>query len=425
MNKKIYFSCAPSGVGSGANLGMQTVDFAIFNILKEINNTDRFILTAPWSAYNDDIKTLKLKERDNFPIKHIYGLSQFENLSPGDGVFYWGDFQWGFDYQIQSAYRLKKNILKETPQSDFELKRTIENRFLLRNFFESQMESFEIFSYGTTLFQNRFYDFLDSDYFDNLKWLIRKSSFIKFRDPYSANFCSEIRNDFSTSFQGVDAALLSTKEELLSLPIGDKEFINVFEGQIGYYFGRSSNAYPKYHVTKFIKEIQKKFNKKLVRIPWAYFSMGLFSDAMDKYFKIFRVAREVYDDAFFVSGDILKGMAKCSLIITDTYHVAINAIALGIPALMIPEFRSSRKRDANMGYIESWRDKRVLLYQSNSLSDLLVLPDLLENRDYRQSKIQVLKKVLETHESDSILFEPILRRAKYDRELIRSLLCSF
>ena len=425
MSKKIYFSCAPCGMGNGANIGMQTVDFAIYNILKKVKSGNNIFLTTTWPAYSNDPKILRLKDRDSFPTKFSYGLSQYEDLLPGDAVFYWGDFQWGLDYQVQSTYRLKKNILKETSYNDSELRRTIEDRFLLKNFFEKKLELIEIFSYGTTLFQNRLYDFLDTEYFDNLKWLIRRSSFIKFRDPYSADFCSSVKNDFQASFQGVDAALLSSKEELLSLPLGDAEFINAFEGQIGYYFGRSSSAYPKYEVTRFVKEIQKKLNKKLVRIPWAYFSSGLFADSMDRYFQLFRIVRSSYKDSTFVSGDILKGMSKCALIITDTYHVAINAINLGVPVLMIPEFRTAMNRDANMGYIESWRDKRVLLYLSNSLSDLLVLPDLLKNRSYRNNKIKILEKLLEDNHSIEILYGPILRRAKHDRELIENLLNTF
>lgn len=266
---------------------------------------------------------------------------------------------------------------------------------------------------------------MDTEYLDNLKWLITKSSFIKFRDPYSANFCAAIRNDFKTSYEGVDATLLSTKEELLSLPEGDKEFTETFEGQIGYYFGRSSRAFPKYHVTKFVKELQTALGKKLARIPWTYFVKGLFTDSMDKHFNFFRVSKVSYKDSLFVAGDILKAVANCSIIITDTYHVAINAIALGVPVLMFPEFRSSNKRDANMGYIESWRDKRVMLFLSNSLSDLLVLPDLLRNSYYRKSKIQIVETMLGNKNAINVLFEPIWNKAKHDREQIQNVLSSF
>ncbi len=426
MGKKIFINCAPNGIGHGSNFGMQTVDFAIHNILKDVNKTDHILLTTPWSAYSDDSETLPLKERDNFPTKLIYGLPQFDELSEGDAVFYWGDFQWGADYQVQSAYRLKKNILGEQhSKDDLKFKSIVENRFLLKDLFDKESEAIKIFSYGTTLFQNRLYDFLDQEYFNNLKWLIRKSSFIKFRDPYSANFCAAIRNDFKTSYEGVDATLLSTREELLSLPEGDKEFAEAFKGQIGYYFGRSSGAFPKYYVTKFVKELQTVLGKKLVRIPWTYFVKGLFADSMDKYFSFFRVSKESYKDSHFVSGDILKAIANCSIIITDTYHVAINAIAVGVPVLMVSEFRPSTKRDANMGYIESWRDKRVMLYLSNSLNDLLILPDLLKKPYYRKSKIQIVETLLANTNSLNVLFEPIWNKAKFDRGQIQNVLSSF
>ncbi|MGH2563297.1 MAG: hypothetical protein ACRDE5_02210, partial [Ginsengibacter sp.] len=153
MGKKIYFNCAPNGIGHGSNFGMQTVDFAIYNILKSLKKNNDIILTTLWNAYSNDSEMLRLKERDNFPTEFSYNLSQFDELSPGDAVFYWGDFQWGADYQVQSAYRLKKNIFREPySNDDFKFKRIIENRFLLRNFFEKKSEEIEIFSYGTTLF---------------------------------------------------------------------------------------------------------------------------------------------------------------------------------------------------------------------------------------------------------------------------------
>ena len=66
--------------------------------------------------------------------------------------------------------------------------------------------------------------------------------------------------------------------------------------------------------------------------PWTFFLKRLFTDSMDKYFNFFRVKR-VPIMILFVSGDILKGWQIVLFIVTDTYHVAINAIALGVACI--------------------------------------------------------------------------------------------
>ena len=146
MSKKLYFNCAPNGIGHGSNFGMQTVDFAIHNILKSLKNNDKILLTSPWSAYSDDSQMLKLKARDNSLQNLLYGLSQFEDLSAGDAVFLLGRFSWGADYQVQSAYGLKKIFLKKQDSNDdLKFKKIIENRFLLKDLFKKKSETIEIF----------------------------------------------------------------------------------------------------------------------------------------------------------------------------------------------------------------------------------------------------------------------------------------
>lgn len=417
MSKKIYISCAPSGLGQGSNYGMLTVDFAIYNIVKNIPNKN-IILSSPWVSYSDEACVQALKKRDNFPMHFSYDLAQFDKLDEGDAVFFWGDFQWGYDFQVQSASRLQKSISNKIGGPIGRAFEKIKKRFLLKELYVKKFDKFDLMSYGTTLFQNRMSDLSNVEYADNLKWLINKAKFIKFRDSYSSTYAAGVRNDFKNSYLGLDAALLNTKEELLSLAGPDTSFANSYISNIGYYFGRSSKAFPKYYVVRFLKQIGKITGKKLIKIPWNYFSSGLFTDPLALHLRLLNVKTFKDNNNSFLSGDILSGMSKCALIVTDTYHVAINAIVLNIPVIMIPEFRSSNSRDANMGYIESWRDKRILLFQNNSLSDLMVLPDLLKDKDYIQKKMNIINNVIKNNQMLSMIYSSIHNQAVYDRRLI-------
>lgn len=411
---KTYVSCAPSGVGNGPNYGMLTVDYAIYNIAKQLAPGTLYC-TAPWPAFSKTSPNFKLKERVNFPENIHYELEALGDLQIGDAVLFWGDFQWGRDYQTQSTARLQNHVM---PGRQLPYANLIQDRFLLRKYFLKGNEQITIHSYGTTLFQNRLYDMMDAGYEANLHWLLQNASFIKFRDPYSAQYCATIRNDFERNYLGVDAALLNTKEELLHFNTGDKNFVDAFKGQIGYYLGRSSSAFPSLKVARFLGGMCRDFNKKLVKIPWTYFTKGLFNDSMDTYlqFTFAPIIKPPTDK--FLATDILKAMDACSIIVTDTYHIAVNAIALNKPVFIFPEFRSSAQRDANMGYISAWRDKRVLLFTTNSLADLLINPDLCAQKHYKKSKMEIAQLLITRPELTDKLYQGLHGLAKHDRQQI-------
>lgn len=425
---KIIISCAPAGTGSGSNLGMNTVDFAIENIVKE-NKIENFVeINRPWQSYfpNENGNYPSHKEKD-FPVSNVvYNNLQLikENELP-KAIFYWGDFQHGLDYQLQTAKRLKQVSQKIhlEPLSDIELLQRSRNYFLLYNFYKRNELPFKICMYGVTLFQNGLNDYLNEDYYKNLKWLYKNAIFSKTRESYSANIISNLKEDYNTSFLGVDCALLNTKEELMSLPLNNPKEFNAYNSNIGVFFGRSSKRLSKLCLLKFINTISKKLNKEVVNIPWNYFSGGLLGNNLG----IFSKGIQNYHDfkgVNFTAGDILKGMSSLDLIITDTYHVAINAIALHIPVVCVYEPSPLRERDANMGYRYAWRDKRSLLFQTNNLADFLICSEDLRISKIRNEKVRNIINLLNQKESVvKIAYKNIHEIAKNDRKQIGELLC--
>lgn len=414
---KLIIHCAPSGVGTGSNLGMLTVDYAIQNIIKEIKAEDKIDIWSPWSPYNQTIEAIKNKERDNFNLNHKYNFSDYEKIRSDHTIFFWGDFQWGRDYQIQSSRRI---LDQKISGNSTELEQLSYNRFMLSKLYQEN-SNVNIMSYGTTLFQNRILDYQDEKYISNLEWLVKSAQFVKFRDPYSAFICEHLRQDYDTNYWGLDAAMLNTKNELLSL--SKDEFTNQYQGQIGYFFGRSTGGYPLFHTAVFLNKLKKKLNKNIIRLPWANFSGSkLFVSRFDNLLKMAGLVKSPFENDTYMTGDILGAISKCSVIITDTYHVAINAITLNVPVIMLPEFSPKSQRNANMGYLESWRDKRVLLYQSLSLNDLMVLPDKLNDKNYVSKKIDLIKSIVDNNEILACLYSPIHKKAESERDLIKSIL---
>ncbi len=418
-NRRIIVNCAPSGLGHGANLGMLTVDYAIFNILREFNLDNNIEVRSLWSPYDSSPLGKQLKAKDSFALNIKYGPLNHQKLKKSDTIIYWGDFQWGFDFQIQTAKRIQQKNDVLTYQEALDI---AYSQFMLNDLFKNKVAP-KIMSYGTTLFQNKISDYFNDKYSANLKWLIRNSEYIKFRDPYSSCIAEQITRNFENNHLGMDAALLNKSSELLSLSDINKEFVSQFEGKIGYFFGRSTKSFPFLSVIKFLNRLTQRLNTKAIKLPWSHFTgSGLFSSTFDKVFKHLGHNQQVDTKMLNFNGDLFKAMRNCSLIVTDTYHVAINAIALDIPVVMIPEFRPAEKRNANMGYVESWRDKRVMLFQSNNLSDLMVLPDLLKKKSYMEDKVNLITEITISPSILENMYSGLHQKAAYDRRTIGHLL---
>ena len=428
--KKIIISCAPAGVGTGSNLGMNTVDFAMENIVKEYKLENDVEINRPWDSYFKDKNGKYPKYKDyDFPLVDVnyndFNLVQSDSETP-KLIFYWGDFQHGKDFVKQTSIRLKRVAqnqgwnIEMNPES---LIKKVSEYFLLKKFYDRGKLPFDVAMYGVTLFQNGMNDYIDDDYFKNLKWLYQNSIFAKSRESYSANMISRLKEDYKHSFLGVDCALLNKKEELLSLPTTDSKYFNDFEGKIGIFLGRSSKRLSRFGLVKFINSISKKTNKNVVNIPWGYFSGGLLSNSLGPYMKFVKKYSSPSTNNF-TAGDILTSMSKLDFIITDTYHVAINAITLNIPVICIYEPSPSRDRDANMGHRYAWRDKRALLFQTNNMSDFLICSHDLSSSKTRSEKVDNLVNLLsgDRGQLTDRMYNNLHMIAKSDRKLIGNML---
>jgi hypothetical protein len=304
-----------------------------------------------------------------------------------------------------------------------EIEELVGKYFLLQDYYKDEKLPFKLAMYGVTLFQNGLNDYLKDDYYGNLKWLYENATFCKTRENSSANMNGVLRNDFDTNYLGVDCALLNTKKELLSLPqLNPKEF-TVYKDNIGVFFGRSTKKTSRISNIKFLNKISKKLNKELVNIPWNYFSGGLLGDSLGKY-KLGLSNYHNFKNVRFKAGDVMKGLSDLSLVITDTYHVAINSIALGVPVICIYETSPAVTRDANMGHRYAWRDKRALLFLNNNLSDFLINSDDLRDSSIREEKIDNICSLLAKDSLVEMAYKGIHAIAENDRKKIGEMLLS-
>ena len=422
--KRILFNCAPSGIGNGANFGMQTVDYAAHNLMSRLGlSKEQAIITHPWRHLQRDVCSNRASEEfDKWPM--VY-QETWGDLSPrkDDLVLVWGDFQLGLDYQVQSARRFQSISRKRgVGVTDGEAIDWAYRAFLLEDILADN--NVNVATYGTTLFQNGMCDWTDSRYVNAVSNVLSRSIFSKFRDPYSAWVADRLTGHLGENHWGIDAAFLNSPSELLDLPTLQSP-AHRHSSTVGVYFGRSTANLKISKVSLFVRQLARIISADCMWIPWDHFSGGnLFGGFLRQFRRYCSGIKEIAEP--FMSGDILHSLSSCRIVVTDTYHVAVNCMCLGTPVVCIYEPTPRELRNANMGYRESWRDKRALLYLSTNQADMLVPSGDLNCRRMRLRKVEHIASLIRDNSAiefwrDWVSQERSLQRDWLDSQLRRLL----
>ena len=351
-----------------SNIGMHSVDFALHNILSERGLADEVLLSRLWSPQQDGRESA-----DVWPMKFNSDTLSSCPVSDSRGRVFWGDFQHGHNYLAMSARRLQQ-VATSRYSSDLSAEQYLDEcyrHFMLEDVIDD-LPSTTVGMFGGTLFQNRPIDYLNDRYRRALEALYRRADYVQVRDPYSATKVGQIRGDLSANYLGTDAALLNKPEELLSLEQTTSDSLSSFEGSVGVFIGRSTSSFPHRHVGSFILRLANRLQANVSWVPWDFHGRGLFASNRRPLAWYVRDLRQKADVSCLLPGDIFRIISSLRLIVTDTYHLALNAIVLGIPCVCIYEPSPAADRNANMGFHTAWRDKRVLQFLTFDLSDWLV-----------------------------------------------------
>ena len=112
----------------------------------------------------------------------------------------------------------------------------------------------------------------------------------------------------------------------------------------------------------------------------------------------------------------MSGLLNYSLIITDTYHISVNSLNLGIPAICFYGMDSFKERDVNFGNFFSKNDKREVFYRMYDAQDFLISFEELQNEQMIEKKID---HIIEFFKSKKMINE-ITKRIRNHSKVIES-----
>lgn len=360
----IAVMCAPQTFG--CNTGMLSVDLAAWYFIRTHLPTARtrfFTLYPPRCPSGGAI-----------PFVYEDRAAFYAWEAECDVILYWGDFLHGLSYRNAVINRLLK--LEPEIGSGGAVREV--RRFLYRTGTSgSEPPTGAVVLYGGTLLFNQWGDYADAVYTDDLRRLLAHARAVWMREPFSAAAVQYWRRDYRSSAQGTDCALLlgwpglqaSGVVAVLRSPVSPAKRLGVFVGR---------SHVDAAGVAALLSGLEAALSAQAVWLNW-----GGAPFFFERSAEFYRSHPNMAPSAG--EGGPLQALAALSsfdMVVSDTYHVCVNAWGLGIPAVCLID-DTGTPLGVNQGG-QAGRDKRVVFYWSYHLSPFLVYASSLTSKEATQ-----------------------------------------
>ncbi|ABA88515.1 hypothetical protein Pcar_1266 [Syntrophotalea carbinolica DSM 2380] len=419
MTRKISVICAPA---PKPNPGMASVDLAFHALSRRHGFADQVTFYQLYTAdelhaqAGDELQK-EVRIRQSLPFAYQNFRNRLEDVFSSDRIVFWGDFLHSADYHVAAARRLVKIGLVDHADDALAL---VRDHYFLRHA-PAEVWS-KVLVFGGNLLHNRSAHYSADDYGPEAQRFFRRAEQIKMRDIYSAARVSELRNDYSASYLGCDCSLVLLPEDLKELACSDRQNPIVPDtGRVGVFFGRNK-CHPGI-MARFARDLCRRLGKRGQWLPWGL-TKG-FGRMRDKVRFRFPGLEIVNHPTPPTPGDLYRMLGSYELVISDTYHVCVNAWRLGVPAVCIGQAVVSEQDNINSGHVFAWRDKRQVFYGMYDALDYYVYAEEIGDRRLRGRRLDQLTELLQTPVSTQAVHARLLSSARaMEQSAIRAILPS-
>lgn len=328
---------------------------------------------------------------DQLPFTYELFYEKLDELYASDLIVYWGDFLHMYPFHTGLSRRLVKYGIAKSEVHGLEI---IRRHFLLSEAPDEVLAKTIVF--GSNFFINENKHFLQTEYGPALDRFVSNTKRIWTRDILSAIRIAHLKNDYTTSYLGIDCSFFydyGIKASRLPLPIS-KELIpsSWWKKQksahatytCGVFLGRMPDDVQA--VMPFISNLAERLDSNLEYLPW-------FWQAETHYQKL----KNGLPDIHIPTGqkkllELYDLVTTYNFIITDTYHLCLNAWRMGVPAICIGKGSSSYD---NTPLTDK---KKELFYSMYGAGHFYVfLEDIIEKKS-RQERIEKMLSYITSQE---------------------------
>lgn len=400
------------------NPGMASVDLAFPALLRRhgISADLRFVRLyspAEWRAKGSAPYPESLERRQALPFEYGRLRGRSRSLEESDAIVYWGDFLHGFDYLNQTARSLVgMGAAPDLAEAAREVYRCL---FLAEAPEEVLARSL---AFGGTLVFNRERDYQNAGYRRQLERFVRGARGVWMRDVYSALRVSTLRGGRGFAL-GVDCSLLLRDEDVAALPETSWWPGGEPEGGAGIFFGRTASDTRR--LGRFARDLCRQLGCGAEWLPW--FDPSYKPNHLPTAKTAFPGLRAPEDPEPPSVGDLLRRLARYRFVLSDTYHVCLNAWRAGVPALCLGEASPSlHTYDVSTGWCCAWRDKRHVFYSMHDAMEYYIFREELADRTAYANRLLYTVHLLQEKEvAEAVARNVLARRDAAEGELVRAL----
>jgi len=311
---------------------MASVDLALYFLLKRhgLESGARFCLlfTAEELYPNrDEGSHRRISRQLELPFPYEMLRGRLPEILDCKTIIFWGDFLHSRDYlQNVGKYLIRMGAAKTVSEA---------TAIIHRHLYLSEQPD-DVLSrclvFGETLLFNRESDYHDSTYRAPFMRFMAGVRAVWMRDFYSTLRVATIRNTVEQVQPGVDCSLLLRPADVETLPLSDAYGQGADPGgTAGVFFGRSQGR--QHRLGRFARDLCRRMGVSAEWIPWG--DAGSFRDRSRGVRRGFSAMR-IHDLAAPpLVGDLLTRVYKHRFVVTDTYHLCLNAWRAGVPAICI------------------------------------------------------------------------------------------
>jgi len=380
---QINVVCATS---ARPNPGMASVDLG-FHALAKRHRFDPHVTfwqlgtAAELHAHRPPQERVEIASRESVPFPYRNALGHLDEICAGDAVVFWGDFMHMAHYQDDIGRRLAGLGLAPSVGEGAKISSRL---FLLADAPEDALA--RTISFGGNLLFNGAADYHHPVYARLLRRFVRGIDSIWMRDVFSAMTVSRLRQSSGEGHLGFDCSLFLQPEDLLPLPRRWTLDPALGRGKVGLYFGRRSSIGWS-ALCRFAEDLSRRMNAEPQWFPWRM-ARGLPGRRIGWW--RFRGIQRIASEGPPRLGDLFELVRRYRLIITDTYHVCVNAWRMGTPAICIGEADPKSDWDSSAGPAFAWRDKRLIFHAMNDAQEFFVHASEIADPAWRRKRVDHL-----------------------------------
>jgi len=373
------------------NPGMTSVDLAFYVFSRRHGfgkDVTYYQLYTEEELHADKPRAMReeISIRQHQPFEYQCMRGRLDDIAGSDVIIFWGDFLHMASYQDAASKNLYRAGIAKSQQEALQI---VQDHLFLTH--TDSITRGKVIMFGSTLLFNRSEEYRD-DHYGGLITRFMKSIFsIRVRDVYSAFKVSEIRSDYERSFLGMDCSLLLDKDDLQLLERSDYSADESYgKGKVGIFFGRSDCDVKL--IGKFAADLCQ-----AMALPAQWLSWRLDKSSAKLRSRIKGYFNGLEVPAFTeapLPGDLYEILGRYSFVITDTYHVCVNAWRMGIPAVCIGQAVPESEWSVSSGGRFHWRDKRQVFYSMYDATEYYTYVEELTNRSQRKKRIEQLVSLL-------------------------------